>query len=237
MTDRAHWSFGTAGRDGSDYDGPIERETPTQPNTPTEPETTTGTAGWIKIDVHPGLEVSREPGVPLEYEYEEGDLARIRREIGLALDPGFDPLGDLRRADITEMEEATEERMARRGRGDLPALYPSESWGHRVMALFLSLRRLTLHLEAYAGYQAELDHVVECAKLWRFPIHHETSLGMSSQGSAIRETAIDHKKVLSWDGSVDSYRWGQDFPRPFEYGLKLCELPISGFDVRIISFR
>ena len=88
-------------------------------------------------DASPGSDSDSSVPHEHEFEYQEQYRVRIRREIGLVLDPRFNPRGELNRASITLMEQMTEEHRVR------PAPYPSESWDHRVMALFPDLCRLT----------------------------------------------------------------------------------------------
>jgi hypothetical protein len=96
------------------------------------------------------------------------------------------------------------------------ALSPSLSWGREV-ALFPDLHRLTLRLETFAQSAEELDYVIDCAKLWTFPLN-----------------ADPEQRVLVWDGHVVAYRWGEEHTYPGNDDS--AGVGPSGFEVRIISF-
>jgi hypothetical protein len=61
-------------------------------------------------------------------------------------------------------------RRARIAQGLPPAPYPELSWGRPIATLFLDQTRLTLQLKTFAWRVEELDQIVECAKMWAFPI-------------------------------------------------------------------
>jgi len=139
---------------------------------------------------------------------------------GLALDPWLGGgSGQQERPLVSQMMELYNGRRACRDAGEEIAPCPAGCWGRRV-ALFRGLRRLTLHLETFRWRVEELDRIIECAKLWSFLIDEDLQKGQAG-------------RVLSWDGKLTAYSWGQEQPFPQNW-----EHPTApkGFEVRIISF-
>lgn len=95
---------------------------------------------------------------------------------------------------------------------------PAETWG-AVVGSIPGLQSLELVLETFAGKQSQLESVVECAKLWRFPLERS-------------------HQVLRWDGRVDAQRRHADVQQNHELAAfssawwESC----SEFEVRTVRF-
>ncbi|KAI5860033.1 hypothetical protein GGS23DRAFT_607225 [Durotheca rogersii] len=70
-------------------------------------------------------------------------------------------------------------------------------WGPQITTYWPSLETLDLVLETFSCKEDQLDYVVECAKLWTFP--------------------LEDSYVLTWDGNVDKTRWRGASSYEYEY--------------------
>lgn len=143
----------------------------------------------------------------------------------LALDPSFS-CALAGESAAGKMQQAAQERRTRQDRNQPGLPYPQHCWG-RDIACFPSLNRLTLHLEVFAEDVDELVHVVDCAKLWTFPLGDENP----------PDERLGRRSPLKWNGRIEEYRWGQEnMSRPADSSCdSLCAR--SGFEVRIISYQ
>lgn len=136
----------------------------------------------------------------------------------LGLDPAF---GDgsshaSKRPTSARMRWLADERRAGRNPSLDNQAARHSSWAE-VIGKFPDLKSLELVLETFAEKQHQLENVVECAKMWRFPIK-------------------DTQHELVWDGQVEASRWSMPTNNRRSLRHHAWYDACSNFEVRIIRY-
>ncbi|KAF2627692.1 hypothetical protein BU25DRAFT_58486 [Macroventuria anomochaeta] len=137
----------------------------------------------------------------------------------LGLEPALgDGSADLsQRPTSTRMQELAQQRRdGYRPVSRSPLAKTMPGWAH-VIAKLPDIKTLELVLETFGEKKAQLEKVIDCAKMWRFPI-------------------ADTQFELAWDGKVEEKRWSKPLIENWETQRGDWHAQSTEFEARTVRF-